>query len=163
MELRMVDMPNIVCEGCGKKYRWKPELAGKKVKCKCGQVLEIPEPPKDDDRNDDSFGAIELADVGSSSHSTPAPPKRDKPAKPKSPIGEVKIAGGDIEPIGRGKSDDDSGKCPNCGTPLADGAVVCIQCGFNRKTGKKLGTEHGEVQSEGVLDKLKGLFQRKSK
>src|SRR5205807_7472407 len=24
------------CDGCGKSYRWKAELAGKRVKCKCG-------------------------------------------------------------------------------------------------------------------------------
>lgn len=163
----MVDMPNIVCEGCGKKYRWKPELAGKKVKCKCGQMIEIPVPPKaGNDPNDDSFGAIELADVGSSSHSTQTPDAPAASSKPKTKppgVGEVKIAGGDIEPIRKARSEDDSGRCPSCGTPQAAETVVCIQCGFNRKTGKKLGTEHGEVQVEGMLDKLKGLFQRKSK
>ncbi|QNN22952.1 hypothetical protein HED60_11965 [Planctomycetales bacterium ZRK34] len=151
----MVDMPNIVCEGCGKKYRWKPELAGKKVKCKCGQVLEIPDPPQEDDPNDDSFGAIELADVGESSHAKPAPPKPSKPDKPASPIGEVKIAGGDIEPVGLGGGEDDeaddSGNCPSCGQPLAIDAVLCIQCGFNRNTGKKIGTV-GEMEGDEAGD-----------
>ena len=30
------------CASCGKEYKWKPELAGKKGKCKCGGVLAIP-------------------------------------------------------------------------------------------------------------------------
>jgi hypothetical protein len=30
------------CDACGKGYRWKPELAGKKVKCKCGHVMFCP-------------------------------------------------------------------------------------------------------------------------
>lgn len=30
------------CVGCGKSYRWKQELAGRKVKCKCGQVMDCP-------------------------------------------------------------------------------------------------------------------------
>src|SRR6185436_867257 len=30
------------CESCGKQYPWKPELAGKKAKCKCGSVISIP-------------------------------------------------------------------------------------------------------------------------
>jgi hypothetical protein len=32
---------SIVCDGCGKKYKWQEKLAGKKVKCACGQVIAI--------------------------------------------------------------------------------------------------------------------------
>ncbi len=31
------------CEGCGKLYSWKPELSGKRVKCKCGGVMTVPD------------------------------------------------------------------------------------------------------------------------
>ena len=31
------------CSGCNKVYAWKPELAGKRVKCKCGTTIHIPE------------------------------------------------------------------------------------------------------------------------
>lgn len=30
------------CAGCARQYKWKPELAGKKVKCKCGTAIEVP-------------------------------------------------------------------------------------------------------------------------
>jgi hypothetical protein len=30
------------CPSCQKEYRWKPELAGKRAKCKCGTAIEIP-------------------------------------------------------------------------------------------------------------------------
>ena len=30
---------------CGKTYKWKPEFAGKKVKCKCGYVMTAPKAP----------------------------------------------------------------------------------------------------------------------
>lgn len=30
------------CEACGKHYVWKPQLAGKNVKCKCGHVMHVP-------------------------------------------------------------------------------------------------------------------------
>src|SRR5688500_20128061 len=30
------------CDHCGKRYAWKPELAGKKAKCACGQTLTVP-------------------------------------------------------------------------------------------------------------------------
>src|SRR5205085_11653326 len=32
----------IECAGCGKQYAWKPELAGKRAKCKCGTVVAFP-------------------------------------------------------------------------------------------------------------------------
>jgi hypothetical protein len=31
----------ITC-ACGKEYRWKPEFAGKRAKCKCGSVVAFP-------------------------------------------------------------------------------------------------------------------------
>jgi len=34
------------CDSCGKQYPWKPELAGKKAKCKCGALLNIPAQPQ---------------------------------------------------------------------------------------------------------------------
>jgi hypothetical protein len=30
------------CDGCGKSYTWKAELAGRRVKCKCGAVMTVP-------------------------------------------------------------------------------------------------------------------------
>src|SRR2546429_5041003 len=30
------------CEGCGKTYAWKAEIAGKRVKCKCGRAMTVP-------------------------------------------------------------------------------------------------------------------------
>src|SRR5687768_282460 len=30
------------CDGCGATYKWKQQLAGKRVKCKCGQVMSVP-------------------------------------------------------------------------------------------------------------------------
>jgi hypothetical protein len=32
---------SIVCDACGKKYKWHDKLAGKKVKCACGQVIAV--------------------------------------------------------------------------------------------------------------------------
>jgi hypothetical protein len=30
------------CIGCGRSYRWKPELAGRAVRCQCGRVMTAP-------------------------------------------------------------------------------------------------------------------------
>jgi hypothetical protein len=45
----------IVCDGCKKSYAWKPELAGKKVKCKCGQVIHVPMPAAPKEEPDDLY------------------------------------------------------------------------------------------------------------
>lgn len=34
--------PKFACASCGKQYTWKPELAGRKAKCKCGEVMTVP-------------------------------------------------------------------------------------------------------------------------
>jgi hypothetical protein len=34
------------CPGCGRQFRWKPQLAGKQVKCKCGSILTVPDNPQ---------------------------------------------------------------------------------------------------------------------
>jgi len=42
--LRVSDSAStIACAGCGRQYRWKPALAGKKVRCKCGDTLFVPD------------------------------------------------------------------------------------------------------------------------
>ncbi|HEX4056147.1 MAG TPA: hypothetical protein VHX86_17945 [Tepidisphaeraceae bacterium] len=33
------------CSACGRQFRWKPELAGRDVRCPCGQVLRCPDAP----------------------------------------------------------------------------------------------------------------------
>ena len=54
------------CSTCGKNYRWKQELAGKKAKCKCGAVINCPatipgDPPQDDDALFDLAPAPEVS------------------------------------------------------------------------------------------------------
>src|SRR5690606_21099516 len=34
-------------------------------------------------------------------------------------------------------------RCPSCSAPMQPGAVLCVNCGFNLKTGKKMGTAVG--------------------
>src|SRR5262249_1024662 len=50
------------CDACGKTYGWKPELAGKKAKCKCGAVIPIPaEPPGSPPAQEDLYALAESA------------------------------------------------------------------------------------------------------
>jgi hypothetical protein len=39
-------------------------------------------------------------------------------------------------------------KCPSCSAPLAPGAVLCVNCGYNLKTGKKLSAVVVETDGE---------------
>jgi len=103
----------ITCTGCGKAYRVKPELAGKKVKCKCGEVFEMPASPR---AEGDEIGDLEMA-------AAPEPTKPAKPTKAAPPP--------DVQP---------AQSCPNCQAACEADAVLCVNCGFNLKTGTKLNT-----------------------
>lgn len=99
----------IVCPSCGKNYTYRAELAGKKVKCKCGQVIPVPaSPPHDDGGLYDLAPDPELAKATAAARKTVMPRQQSGDA------------------------------CPECQTPLEPGSVICVQCGFNLKTGQKL-------------------------
>jgi hypothetical protein len=64
---------SVACASCGKEYRWKPEFAGKRAKCKCGGVVSFPKadpvapppppppPPSDVPEGFEDFGIAEDA------------------------------------------------------------------------------------------------------
>lgn len=105
-----------VCEECGKSYTWKPELAGKKAKCKCGAVMLVPQTEP---------GADELAGLYDLAEDDP-PPRRKASAQP------VAAAEGAS-----------TMRCPSCQSAMEAGAVICLACGFNLKTGSKMNTAIG--------------------
>ena len=45
----------------------------------------------------------------------------------------------DLSLLAEGESIDGS-NCPSCAAVLSPGAVVCVQCGYNLKTGRKMST-----------------------
>jgi hypothetical protein len=56
------DAGKFSCTGCGRQYSWKPELAGRTAKCKCGVVRRVPEAaPRAEVSADDDAGLYELA------------------------------------------------------------------------------------------------------
>lgn len=92
----------IKCPHCGKAYKWKPTIAGKRFRCRrCGEVLDVPDEKPTDQ------GDYQLA--------TDKSPEEEEVLAPE-------------------------GKCPNCGNKLRTTAVVCINCGFNLKDGKRIET-----------------------
>lgn len=121
----------VPCPDCGRAFRFKPELSGKKVKCACGLVIRMPLSPELDPeivRRDPPptaataapmlAAAPDAADDLMPASFTPVPSGPDSPA-----------AAPTSKP-----------RCPSCGGPLKPTAVICINCGFNLQTGAKLNT-----------------------
>src|SRR5580698_7545917 len=52
------------CGACGRSYTWKKELAGRRGKCKCGQMMDIPAsvapPPPPEPQEDDLYSLADM-------------------------------------------------------------------------------------------------------
>lgn len=117
------DTQRFHCPTCDKRYRWKPELAGRKVKCAgCGSKLRVPAA---------GGGAAELLEA-------PPPPKEEPPD-----LGDMYELDMPSGPASTAAVKADDGKCPNCNTQVKPGAVLCLNCGFNFAEGKVMQTVVG--------------------
>ena len=107
----------VTCPTCGKGYRWQANLVGRKVTCKaCGGEFEVPSAPGEGI-------AIEpepVADDGTYELDLDADEPQAAQASHAAPS--------------------NNGKCPVCNTPVRDGAVICMNCGFNMAEGKRMET-----------------------
>jgi ssDNA-binding Zn-finger/Zn-ribbon topoisomerase 1 len=110
-----VETVSVTC-ACGKTLKAKASLMGKAVKCPaCGKGVKI----------------------GSASQRAPVP---------KAAAGRTAAKrGGVLDELfdDAGISGHDPGakrRCPECKCPMDEEAIICIQCGYNEKTGKKLKT-----------------------
>ncbi len=121
------------CPQCDRRVRVPSELFGRKVRCPgCGAVWVPPAagaaaPPAGASARASgdvySLAPLEAPEpaAGAIRPAEPAPPARDGPK---------------ASPPASGPQE----TCPSCGSFVAPGAVVCIDCGFNRQTGKQLRT-----------------------
>src|SRR4051812_39539607 len=94
------------CDACGKSYSWKAELAGRRVKCKCGGVMTVPasDPAAVDDALPPDF-----EDLYALAEGTPVADAVTPPAFTR----------------GGGAA------CPSCGAQVDSAAVLCVSCGTN--------------------------------
>ena len=115
------------CGSCEKKFKANDTLAGKRVKCpQCGGAITIP-------------AAEPAASPGSMSSlldeesvpATPAPKPKPKPA-PSGPR-----------------------KCPACSAELTAGAVLCVNCGHDLRTGKAVEASSFDEGEPGAKKKKK--------
>ena len=114
----------IPCPKCGKRYRWKPKVAGKKVKChKCQTSFPIPVDPP-------------LATDAKSVADAPADGARNR-------NGSMQFRG-NANPYSIDDPDEPTGKqpatkpCPSCGHQMGVRAVICPACSYNTHSGQKI-------------------------
>ncbi|MEM8737414.1 MAG: hypothetical protein AAGG38_02910 [Planctomycetota bacterium] len=137
-----------VCPHCQKAYRWQGSIAGKKVRCVCGQKFRVPMsaggsaeplgPPPPATGGPPVNPPPASFDAGRAPAAKPVPEidpyDLDLPDLP--PASDTGPAAGSLRRLG-GSS---AGKCPSCNTGLREGAVICLNCGFNLAEGKKIQT-----------------------
>src|SRR5687768_12104129 len=103
------------CASCRREFRWKPELAGKQAKCKCGSTISIPRtPPPPPPPADDAGGMDDLYALAAEEKATA---KRAAVVAPDEPAQGY--------------------RCPSCGSSIPVGSMVCAQCTLDLRTGSK--------------------------
>ncbi|NJL31284.1 MAG: zinc ribbon domain-containing protein [Phycisphaerales bacterium] len=146
----------VSCPACSKRVKHKPELAGKKLRCSCGQIFLMPAQPGG------IAEAVTNAPGKAAKAGSDAQAAADKMAK-----ASLKVNPGDG---GAYDLSDDSvsilpkeekkptggtkGKCPKCGNGVKPEAVICINCGYNLKAGTQVASEVPPAKKGGssVLD-----------
>jgi hypothetical protein len=125
-----VEEAGFSCTACGRQYRWKPELAGKSVKCKCGSPVKVPR---------EMGASAPLAEPQAAARSAPPRPAAKKQAAPvasAAPSDDGLDALYALAEQEAAVGSDESRFCPNCGSQLSPDAVLCTACGFDRRKGK---------------------------
>ena len=118
--------PKFNCGTCGKEYRWKPELAGKKAKCKCGNVIAVP-----------------AKAPASAAAAKPAARPAPKPAEQDIDLdGLYALAQEEKKATVRAAHDvvDEPAtgyRCPSCSHGIPPGTVVCPNCRTDMRTGMR--------------------------
>ena len=122
-------MPIQVTCQCGQKLAVKDELAGKRVKCpKCKQPLAIP-----------GLGApASESPAAGGQASTAAKRKNTKGDGDQGSMADL------LDEVGL-KAPTTGRRCPDCFADMGVEAIICIQCGFNTETGKRLRTKRDIV------------------
>lgn len=101
----------IACSGCGNRYKATDKLAGKRLRCKCGEIIKVPGPRP-------------------APHVAPAGLVLPEELDLSSASGLLSASGFIPEA--------NANPCPSCSASMLAGAVLCTACGFNTTTGKKV-------------------------
>ncbi|MCC7146078.1 MAG: hypothetical protein IT443_06495 [Phycisphaeraceae bacterium] len=153
------------CPHCSRSYKWKPQLAGRKARCKaCEKYFVVPQDPPLEE------GSLEAAELTApKAAKAPRPAAHDKkPVPAPAPSSgkrkmtdraKSKLDAGDFQPYEIIEPEQDkrqkiTEKCSSCGKDIAQEAVICVHCGFNRATGQAV---NAKAPKKGLL--LAGLVR----
>lgn len=130
----------VSCPGCSKGYRWQPNLIGRNVPCKqCGMIFSVPDTP------------------GTGIEQKPA---ENAPSQEEGYEIDFGEEGNPDEPAHHAQPAN-NGKCPTCNTPVREGAVICMNCGFNMAEGRKMDapavTSLAPEEKKAIAQELKGM------
>jgi hypothetical protein len=133
-------MPIKVQCACGAAFAAKDELAGRTVKCpKCQQPLKIP-------AGGAPVAATAPRPAAPAQPASQQPPNRQISAPLPSQSGGPGGNHGLYDEIGLKAQQAGTSPCPGCAKPMPVNAVVCIQCGYNKKLGRRMETvKQGEA------------------
>ena len=142
----MSDAIKFKCGGCAKKIGVRPEYAGRKIKCPgCKQPLRVPTPRPARSASESAVGVVAAVVSPAAPRSMPDPPTS---ADTGSLDALYELA--DMESRADGqvaagpkaaRASDAAKTCPGCDKPVKPGAVICLDCGHNFESGKKLKTK----------------------
>src|SRR6266566_2502068 len=136
------------CDGCGKTYAWKAELAGKRVKCKCGQALTVPsEDPALAESLPEGFEDLYALAEGPAVQAV-TPPAFTRPVE----------AGVDAPAPKKSKSAKSSGGAGYAAPALAGAGGGGAMAGYAQMAGKKRIADEKVDRSEVFFNPLKDLY-----
>jgi DNA-directed RNA polymerase subunit RPC12/RpoP len=121
-------MPVVVKHRCGAVLELTLDMAGKRGKCpKCGAAVTVPEHER----------LLQLMKEARAAHmpkgAEEKKPPAPKPAMREEEFGSLTLA--NDEP----KAKPEARHCPTCGHTVSAEAIICVNCGTNVKTGRKIG------------------------
>lgn len=149
---------SVVCQ-CGAKLNAKDELAGKAVKCpKCSQLVKIPAPTAAKPTSP-AKPAAPGKPVSAGTERAAKTPTKLAPKTAPPPSTPDDTLGGILDDMGVAAAPiKHEIACPKCGAGMKEGAILCVACGYNTKTGKQIASS-----SDGAaLAKREAYFEQQA-
>lgn len=123
---------------CGSALRVPRSAIVRKAKCpKCQSVVVIAEPREEEDESEFRIAGFDDAPYGSQPSGVDADDGGS--AADEFAASAASAASAAAKAAAPSSADVGNALCSNCKSPMAENAVLCVSCGFNRLTGKVVG------------------------
>ncbi|MGL4552019.1 MAG: hypothetical protein ACRC33_12640 [Gemmataceae bacterium] len=163
-------MASVICHGCGKAFDPPQGYTRVKIQCPgCGVICAVPAAGAKRATAPAGKKAAKAAPAGEDEdwlRDAPklAPPKHEEPidavAEDDAPVPSMELDDAP-EDVAAEESEDGAyqlrdklgPKCPKCKAELPEGGVVCVKCGYNRKTKKQAERRYTTIDREWESDR----------